>query len=656
MHYVTDTKEAREAKEKFDEAKENIQIAGIEKEISGLNDIIDDLDKKIEESNKYYDELIDQTEKYWDSLIKGLEDYKSRWKELADIEEQAKMGIILKELNITTEDVLNMSESAFESFKGTYLGLLNEMYSGNDEMIGMLQKFGGISTDTLKPLSGTIDTVADSLDNYAASTGNAGTNTSAVSESVGNLSTNAAGLNDNLSGVSDTLDNMLEDNKLGTIAEQLGNVAESVHSVSDALNDMSGDIDLGSSIEQFDALGNSVDKVSASISGGNVSKADTPDGASGKNVPNVQDNPGNGSSNLVGAIKEVKAETDRSIGTGEGSGAIGQFNQLGESVTDVTAAVGGGSESRGGKNNGEGSDSLISSIENLGETTTETLGEPDGEGAIGKFGELGDTIAEAEGHVNGIIDGLNTLDGMTAECTIKVNVETNGSIPAFAEGTVNTDFESGEFTAQYGKAFAEGTGKYQGLPKAEKNALVSEYGQTEMTVLPNGDTIITDEPTLMDLPKDTVIYNEDQTRKIMDNKVDASGKAHVDGTDDGIWTTLADGSKIRPLQPGDKMYDLCKKFDAYMKRIDYNVEKLTPSSFYEHNRQMNEMVKQITNNNIVNNIANNKNMQPVVNHINVTCPGVTDKQVAEKLPYVLDDALNRKFSGFSNYADQWIRR
>ena len=41
----------------------------------------------------------------------------------------------------------------------------------------------------------------------------------------------------------------------------------------------------------------------------------------------------------------------------------------------------------------------------------------------------------------------------------------------------------------------------------------------------------------------------------MDNKIDASGNAHADGTDDTIWTTLADGSKVRPLQPGDKMWD-----------------------------------------------------------------------------------------------------
>lgn len=654
MIYTPDTKEIRDAKEKVTEAKENIQIANLEKEISGLNDIIDDLDKKIKESNEYYDKLIEETEKYWDSLIKGLEEYKSRWEELADIEEQAKMEVALKRLGITTEDVLNMSESAFESFKGTYLGLLNEMYSGNDDMIDMLHKFGGISTDALRPLSGTIGDVADSLDRYAASTDNAGTSTSTASESVGNLNTNAAGLNENLSGVSDNLDSILEDNKLETIAEQMGDVAESVQSLSDALNDMPADLDMSEPIAQFDALGNSVDKVTASISGGTASKAESGE-PSGKNAPNTQNSSGNGSNSLVGSIKEVKSETDRSIGTGEDSGAIGQFNQLGQSVTDVTTAIG-GSENRNNSGDGD-SDNLISSIENLGETTMETLGEPDGEGAIGKFGEFGDTIAEAEGHTQGIIDKMNELDGMTAECTITVNVETNGSIPAFAEGTINTDFTGGEFTPQYGKAFAEGTGKYQGLPKAEKNALVSEYGQTEMTVLPNGDTIITDEPTLMDLPKDTVIFNEEQTRKIMDNKVDASGKAYADGT---VGTTITAGENANaPYNPDlDDSYfaKLYRAWNKYYGNIDNNVEEiqktLTQHVMAEHNQQMHEEVNRFINNS--NSVVNNR---PTITFgdIHVTCPGVTEQQVARYVPGAVKEELTKEFNGLHNLADQYSR-
>lgn len=116
---------------------------------------------------------------------------------------------------------------------------------------------------------------------------------------------------------------------------------------------------------------------------------------------------------------------------------------------------------------------------------------------------------------------------------------------------------------------------------------------------------------------------------------------------------LADGTVLRPLQPGDKMYDLVQKFDAYLKKIDGNLDMLVPNSFYEHNRQMNEMANQISYVNSITN--NNRNMQPIVNHINVTCPGVTSQQVAEQLGSVIGKELDKQFSGFHNWTDQMSR-
>lgn len=661
MHYVTDTKEIREAREAVTEAKENIQIAGMEKEISGLNDIIDDLDKKIEESNKYYDELIDQAEKYWDGLIKGLEEYKSRWKELADIEEQAKMEVALRNLGITTEDVLNMSESAFESFKGTYLGLLSEMYSGNDDMINMLQKVGGISTDTLRPLSGTITDVADSLDKFSASTGNAGTSTSAASENVGNLSTNTSELNGSLSGVSDTLDNMLEDNKLETIAEQMGDIAESVQSLSDALNDMPTDLDMSETVAQFDTLGNSVDKVSASISGGNVSKADTSGGTSGKNTTNTQSNYDSGSGSLVSAIKEVKSETDKSIGTGGDSGAIGQFNQLGESVEDVTSAIGGGSGNRNNNGN-ESSSDLVSSIENLGETTTETLGEPDGEGVIGRFGEMGNTIAEAENHVHGIINGMNELDGMTAECSIVVNVETVGGVPAYADGTAISDtidsMGSGEYHPKYeGKAHVEGTANMSGNWGVSNpgRSLVGEEGQELWVHANNGtfETVGDHGAEFINTEKNDIIFNHLQTQELLKRgslsglgKI-SKGKAYINGTN-GV-TVTKEGNVYTPYNPDTDTSYFAKLYKAWTKHygnMDDNVEEIKKTLAHhvtmEYNQKMHNEVNNFISrsNSVVNN--NNRNVQPVVNqNITLNCPNVTNTSGVEYLQRELGNLSQR---------------
>lgn len=119
MHYVTDTKGIRDAKENVADVKESIRVSGIEKEIGALEKKLDAinqqaeaLDKQaeasgnyydtlMEASDSYYDRLIKDTESYWAGLISGFEEYQIRWEELADLEENAKMNAALKEFSIT---------------------------------------------------------------------------------------------------------------------------------------------------------------------------------------------------------------------------------------------------------------------------------------------------------------------------------------------------------------------------------------------------------------------------------------------------------------------------------------------------------------------------------------------------------------------------
>ena len=700
---------------------------------SGINENIDLLDKQIDQINDYYDKLIADTEKYWDNLISGIQDYKSRWEELGEIEENAKVIETLQALGIEVDDVLGMSEEAFSKFKDEYVGILADIYSGNDSMLSALSDTTGKSVDQmgsyLDSTQGYIDSLSDmgdSLNPLADSIGN-------VEESMGTLSTTASEADENISSaagsvdsvntslgetasttdtvatnvgtVVDGLNQMPENGKVSGLAGEFDMLAESIGRVAESLGvsegdavgtlfqamDSLNDVTLGgetegiigqftllknaitdvidtigsteaqtvgslmsaiaqlnsisldeSIITQFTNLKTAIDQVTAAISGGggessegsssgggSGSKGGKQGTSGGKGSKGSEGESGSGNS-LTGAIEEMGNKAKEIIGEpdAEGDGTvIGEFGSMETAVNDVRDAIGTGdsegSTGSGKGSEGEGDGTLIGSIEDLGEKTVEVLGEPGGEGAIGRFEQFKEPIQEADEHVHSISDGLDAIDGKEVECTITVNVKQNGS--AYAEGTVlgSMNLESGEYTAQYGKAFADGTGKYEGLPKAEKNALVSEYGQTEMTVLPDGKTIITDEPTMMDLPKDTVIYNEEQTKKIMDNKIDASGNAHADGTDDTIWTTLADGSKVRPLQPGDKMWDLYHAFDAYLKSIDGNLEKLVPNSFYEQNREWNKLADQIS---YANSVVNNRNVQqPVtiqIGDINLT--GVQD--------------------------------
>ncbi len=127
-----------------------------------------------------------------------------------------------------------------------------------------------------------------------------------------------------------------------------------------------------------------------------------------------------------------------------------------------------------------------------------------------------------------------------------------------------------------------------------------------------------------------------------------SGTAMISGA-----ATASGDSVLTPLQPGDEMYGMMQKWNAYMDSINGNVEKLIPYSVNDHNRQMSEAARRISN--VSNVVNNNRNVQPVVNHINVTCPGVTEQQVAERLGKVIGKELDKQFNGFHNYVDQMSR-
>ncbi|MCI8901647.1 MAG: hypothetical protein HFH75_19320 [Lachnospiraceae bacterium] len=154
------------------------------------------------------------------------------------------------------------------------------------------------------------------------------------------------------------------------------------------------------------------------------------------------------------------------------------------------------------------------------------------------------------------------------------------------------------------------------------------------------------------IKKGDIVFNHQQSEELLKNgHISGRGKAYADGTVGGGKYLMSDGRISRPLQPGDRMYDMLQKFNAYFNSIDQNVEKLTPNSFYDHQKQMEQMANQITNyNNVVN---NNKNVQPSVNvgDIHITCPGVTSYEVMREVK----TQINNEVRGLHNYADQQSR-
>lgn len=166
-----DTSGVREARQKVEDDKLEIEITNkekqidlIEKEISLLEDKKDTINEQIslldeemdrindyysdmiEDTEKYYNNLISQQEKYWDSIIKGLEQTKSRYEELAEVEEIAKafsyIQQVFGDLGYTVEDVLNGSDAAFEDFKSRYISVINDMNSNSDFTDGLVYATG----------------------------------------------------------------------------------------------------------------------------------------------------------------------------------------------------------------------------------------------------------------------------------------------------------------------------------------------------------------------------------------------------------------------------------------------------------------------------------------------------------------------------------
>lgn len=738
MHYINDSSGARSAKEKVDDAKFEIEIAKKEKEIKlieeeidlleeqkdAIQDQIDALDKQADSIEKYYSKMISEQEKYFDSLISNMEKQKSKWEELAEIEEIAKaysaIEQVFGDMGYTVQDILNGNEQAFEDFKSKYISLMNDMNSNAsfaeglsyatgvaEENLGSFLDKTKETADGISDLSAKgseLNTVTEGMGGLAESATTANANTGELATSMGELGTNTEGISDNLTNINDALNGLPEAENINAISDAFTNMGEAIKSVADALGvgeegtvgglvgalqslseislgEMGGEGQGGGTgiVSQFQALKTAVDDVTNAISGGGSSGSTGGGDASNSSSSSMSAGAGGeGASGLVGAIESFKSATDEALGSGGeegegsdggGSGAIGQFGQLKEAVDEVTTAIGSG-DSEGGSGDGgdEEAANLIGAINNLGETTEEILaggGESGGEsgGVIGRFEEFKDVIGEANEHVTGISEGLAAIDGQEVECTIKVNIETTGGLPAGLAHSTGTaldtmKLESAEYNAKYlGNAHVEGTALTSGdwaVQSDEQSALVGELGYE--IVVRNGRffTVGNAGPEMFPIKKGDIVFNHEQSVELLKNgRTSGRGKAYADGTVGGGKVLTKNGAILRPLQPGDKMYDMVQKFDAYFKSMDGNLEKLVPNSFYEHQKQMEDMAKQI---NYVSSVTNNnRNMQPVVNHINVTCPGVTSQQVAEQIGSVLGKELNKKFSGMHLEAEQRSR-
>ena len=552
--YEADTTSIREADQAIEDAQREIRIANIQEEVKALEerrdaladqqdqieDQIDKLDeyydKLIDESNTYYDELIDATnERYenliansnayydgliesntayydnlissteaaWDKIIEGFELTKSRWEELQELEEQAQFEANLRQLGLTIDDVLNMSEADFEDFKNSYLGIMSDIYSGNDQMIASMSELANVD---LSALPGYLEQTQQYIDML-----NEGINFEALNES---LSGTITGIEDAAKAAGVFTGAILgggSSGGSGTGESESGNSENSGGSgVVPALT-RAGEVGVEQGAAIAEAFAGEEESATASIN------------TATQSIVGGSDSGGSGGNN-----KKSKSGSSDEEGT---DGLIPAFTQAGEVGVEqaglLTEAYGGEEESVttgvntateslvGGENNKEGSFVEANKL-----ATEAALDESKGIPAqIDKWAELDGVLRDIISHLDDIRAKLEKLS------TMEVSIPSVGSVGySHFEGTVNKS----------GNSYDSGTTRNQGIPTRERNALVSEFGP-EIAVYPNGTYKLFREPSIVDLPQGTAIFNTKQTLDILKGEKNISlGSAHFAGYNDEI--------------------------------------------------------------------------------------------------------------------------
>ena len=297
--------------------------------------------------------------------------------------------------------------------------------------------------------------------------------------------------------------------------------------------------------EVEDSVGSVTNAISGSGSSGG--STETSSGAKGQEAGST----GGTSSSLKGAIAEQTEEAITKLQE-QADAFSGDEESLEQAVQNVIEKIVGGSSD---EEQGTGSGSKEKS-----ETDATNL-----KGAIQAQYDTAATVLPLEEElfnklctsIKNCVTELTTMVELLESMPSGSNWKMMGTVPIYpnAKGTV-------------GNAFAKG---YNGLPHNEKNALRSEYGQPELTVYPDGTTELTTKPIMSDLPKDTVIFNEEQTRRIMNGKGTILGKAFANGTVLNPVTTIQ-GIDIESLQ--DKFLGKLDNIIVPVDSLDKNVESM----------------------------------------------------------------------------------
>lgn len=322
-----------------------------------------------------------------------------------------------------------------------------------------------------------------------------------------------------------------------------------------------------------------------------------------------------------------------------------QFQSVKDSVNDMTSALGEAANAIGigdtqsnitsNQNVPTSSTSTDTSLESAIKNETET--------AMDAFDQHTDKLTnEVIPAIQSATEEMNTFNetaDMDIEKTITINYVTTGDKTPKKNILEN--------------AHVEGTAKVSGdwsVQSDEKKALVGELGRELIVRQGKFFTVGNNGAEMTDIKKGDIVFNHEQTEELLKNgRISGHGKAYVDGTVGGGKFLSSDGHILRPLQEGDRGWNLIQKFQPLVDKMLKGEADIISNAVFDHQKHMEKIVKEITNNTAINNISNTKNIQPVVHQeIHVTLPNVTNESGFEtfkrQLVGMQNDALQRAYT------------
>ena len=645
MYYVADDKAIRDSRNDLDDTENDIKIADLKKQQK-------DLEKQLDAILETYDSQIESIE----IQIDKLKEVKTAWSDIVENQEFKELEEKLKSLfgNDVKDKILSGNTDFLNSIISQYSDTSDMLRTIEDATLADIQNMVaqyGVLPENLMPIAdaavkmadtlGTVDTSGfnTNLDNTAQSSSNAAEKVQGVTTALNNLSNDVSNYQMPALNTDNFTSAFAED---GGILTALNSFMERYKEICDGIPEIWNN----SLAEAFGQGGGNGDPLAGGLA--NDTKYDAL-------FEPLIDALNNCKTNMEAKLKECletfttfQSDLSGIIGVGGGSSEDSSSSQ-----SEAEGAKGkgsGSSKGSGGEKDSEsggGSDTIVGAIVEGGKLIDQALnGEEDSWNAsfLTAAGSIHNTAAYIVECIESMVE---TIVNACIAAIDAINMLERAEGGAGNHPTPPPYSRVGHTHGEIGEAFADGTGM-DGTTKAENNAIVSEYGQREMTVFPNGKTVITNSPTAMDMPKGTVVYNEEQTEKILKNKVTATGNAYANGTDPDGWFTLPDGTRARRVPYDDPAYDVTRKFEAYMKKTGENIDFIARSGLIRYDEEMGKLVKSVTN---VNNVTNNnQNMQPSVrvDKIEITCPGVTSQEVMREV----SNSLDKQFGHLSQRAMQ----